>query len=209
MALLLFSIIREIGGSFWKTVERHARRFTFNQEKTKKDLRKSRPFLRQNKKRKKNYCLATGDGGAQLIISYFVFLFQQLHSLEGEAVQMRRLRQRFLPVADVGRPPHSALGGVAAQVPSLCPQLQPAIQPQDASPHPHGLEAVRVLVVRQSLPTQLRFAPPRPDSRRRRCGHRKRKQRHVAPFARIGRQVVGQQQFAHQFQPADRLGSRT
>ena len=72
MALLLFSIIREIGGSFWKTVERHARRFTFNQEKTKKDLRKSRPFLRQNKKRKK---LLSGYWRWWRWANYFLFCF--------------------------------------------------------------------------------------------------------------------------------------
>lgn len=69
-------------------------------------------------------------------INFFHMFFPfQLHSLEGKAIQMHRMRERILSESHVGRaqdPPH---GRVAAQVSRLQPQLQSAIESQDSPPN--------------------------------------------------------------------------
>ena len=88
---------------------------------------------------------------------------------------MRRLRQGFLPIADAGRPSDPPFGRVAAQMPGLRAQFQPAVQLEDSPVDSHRFETVRVLIVRKSLPAQLRSTSPRSDSRRRRRRHGERK----------------------------------
>lgn len=66
--------------------------------------------------------------------------------------------QRFLPIAHTGRaqdPPH---GRVAAQMPGVQSQLQPALKSENPSTHTHRSQAVRMQHLRQSVPSQLRSA---------------------------------------------------
>ena len=117
------------------------------------------------------------------------FLSVQLHPLEGEAVQVRRLRQRILPVAHFGRPPDPSPGGIAAQVSGLFAQLQPALQPQDSPADAHRPQTVRVFVVWKGLPAELWPEAPCSDARRRWRRSWERRQRNFAPFARSERNV--------------------
>ena len=87
-----------------------------------------------------------------------------LHPLAGEAFQMRRMRQRFLPVQNYGRPQNFAHGGVAAQVPDLSQELQPEVQPEDTPADAHRPQAVRVQPVQEGLPTELRPKAAQVDS---------------------------------------------
>lgn len=86
---------------------------------------------------------------------------------------MHGMRQGLLSVAHAGRAQDTAPGRVAAQVSGVQAQLQPAQQSQDASAHAHRPQAVRVLLVQQSVPAELRSAPAHAHARgRRRSGRR-------------------------------------
>lgn len=88
----------------------------------------------------------------------------QVHTLQGETVQVPGMRQRVLPVAHVGRAQDPAPGGVAAQVSRVQPQLQPAVQPEDAPADAHRHQAVQLSHVQQSVPPELRPAPAQPHA---------------------------------------------
>lgn len=81
---------------------------------------------------------------------------------------MRRVRQGLLPEPDPRGAQDPAHGGVAAQVPGLRAQLQPAQQPQNPPSNPHRPQALRVQRLRQGLPAQLRSTQARPDPHGRR-----------------------------------------
>lgn len=57
----------------------------------------------------------------------FSLSFPQVHTLQGEAIQMYRMRQGLLPIAHTRRPQDSTHGRVAAQMSRLQSQLQSAL----------------------------------------------------------------------------------
>jgi len=81
--------------------------------------------------------------------------------------------QRVLPVTYIGRAQDSSPRRVAAQVSGVQAQLQPAQQSQDASAHAHRSQAVRVLLVQQSVPAELRSATAHAHARCRRRARRR------------------------------------
>ncbi len=91
--------------------------------------------------------------------SFPLLPFLQIHPLKGETIQVQRMRQGLLPVADPRRPPHPPPGELAAQVPPLRPRLQPTVEPEDPPPHPHRHQALQLCEVRKGVPPQLRPPP--------------------------------------------------
>ncbi|KAK1122102.1 hypothetical protein K0M31_009942 [Melipona bicolor] len=80
----------------------------------------------------------------------------QVHPQQGEAIQMRGVRQRILSEQDTRGaqdPPH---GGVAAQVSRLFQEFQPEEQPEDPPSHAHGHQALPLCLLRQGVPQELR-----------------------------------------------------
>lgn len=69
---------------------------------------------------------------------------------------MRGVRQGLLPEPHSGcaqDPPH---GRIAPQVSGVQPLVQPALESQDPSTHPHRSQTVRVQLLRQGVPQELR-----------------------------------------------------
>lgn len=64
--------------------------------------------------------------------------FFQVHTQQGQALQMRRVWKGLLPEQDVGRTQDSTSGGVTAQVSGVLEELQPAEQSQDPLAHALG-----------------------------------------------------------------------
>lgn len=102
-----------------------------------------------------------------ILYVYYIVCFvscPQVHTLQGETVQVPGMRQRVLPVAHAGRAQDPAPGGVAAQVSGVQSQLQPAVQPEDAPADAHRHQAVQLSHVQQSVPPELRPAPAQPHA---------------------------------------------
>nr|CAH7715301.1 unnamed protein product [Callosobruchus chinensis] len=76
---------------------------------------------------------------------------------------MHRVRQRFLSIPHPGRPQDPPHGRVSPQVPSVQQVLQPAVQPEDPSAHPHGHQALQLLGMRKGVQAELRPAQAQPD----------------------------------------------
>lgn len=76
------------------------------------------------------------DGQETFFLTQLNFL--QLHSQQGEAFQMQRMRERILSKQDSRGSQDPTHGGVASQMPRLLEKLQPKEQPEDTSSHAHG-----------------------------------------------------------------------
>jgi len=104
------------------------------------------------------------------------FSRSQVHSLKGETVQVSGVRKGVLPVPHVGRAQDPPLGGVASQVSGVQPELQPAVQSEDAPVDAHRHQTVQLSDVQQSVPPELRPAPAQPHAQpvTRVCGRGRR-----------------------------------
>jgi len=104
------------------------------------------------------------------------FSRSQVHSFQGETVQVSGVRQGVLPVAHVGRAQDPPPGGVATQVSGVQPELQPAVQSEDAPVDAHRHQTVQLSDVQQSVPPELRSTPAQP---------------HAQPVTRVRRRPAG------------------
>lgn len=96
----------------------------------------------------------------------------QVYSQQGEAVQVRRVRQRFLPKPYPSRAQNPSHGRISSQMPGLRSKLQPTQQPENPPPHSHGSQTLRVYLVRQGVSQKLRPEEARVDARGRRRASR-------------------------------------
>ena len=103
----------------------------------------------------------------------------QVHPLEGEAVQVRRVWQGVLPVPDPGRAQDPTHGRVPPQVSGVQSQFQPALQPQDPPANPHRHQTLQLFRLRQSVQTQLRPTASQPYTQLGGGVHLNRDARHV------------------------------
>ena len=77
------------------------------------------------------------------------------------------MRQGILPVEDPRRAQDPAPRRVASQVPRVQPKFQPAFQPKNPSPDAHRPQALRMWLLWEGVPSELRPSSPRPHPRRR------------------------------------------
>lgn len=70
---------------------------------------------------------------SERFVSNVGFLFFQVYSFEGKAVQVHGMRKRLLPVSDFGGSQNPAHGRISPQMPGLQQEFQPKIESEDSS----------------------------------------------------------------------------
>lgn len=83
--------------------------------------------------------------------SFNLIFFFQVHTFEGETVQMSGMRQGFLSVQNVSCPQNSTYGRISPQVSGLQSKFQPKVESKDPFVDTHRHKTIQLFLMWEGL----------------------------------------------------------